>query len=292
MTSKAPGVKQRFGTDSESRLVILRVSVVLLTRTMSAYAIVDSHVHLYPHAEVSSLAWCNEQHPLYGQYSIDEYLRATRDLSDVAHSTHNLQGFVFIETDRKSSLETESGWEEPLRELDWIKRIADGAPRPGEGHSPQHAPLCLGIVPWAPLPSGSEVMSTYVQKAADQLDSTWRLVKGFRYLVQDKPAGTMLTDPFIDSLKWLGRNGYAFDLGVDARSGGLWQLREAVEMIRKAHEGEPESKKVTIVISTDLIFITCVTTVLMSRRPHVQARYAQSRQGWQPHGRSFPRLEP
>ncbi len=218
---------------------------------MSAYAVVDSHIHLYPHAEVSSLAWCNEQHPLYGQYSIDEYLRATRELSDVANSTHNLQGFIFIETDRKSSLETENGWEGPLRELDWIKRVADGAPRPGEGHSPQHARLCLGIVPWAPLPSGSDAMSTYVQKAADRLGSTWRLVKGFRYLVQNKPAGTMLTEPFIDSLKWMGRNGYAFDLGVDARSGGLWQLREAVEMIRKAHEGEPEGRRVTIVISTD-----------------------------------------
>lgn len=218
---------------------------------MSAYAIVDSHIHLYPRAEVSSLAWCNEQHPLYGQYSIDEYLRATQDLSDVVRSNHKLQGFIFIETDRKSSLETESGWEEPLRELDWIKRIADGTPRPGEGHSPQHARLCFGIVPWAPLPSGSEAMSKYVQKATDQLGSAWQLVKGFRYLVQDKPAGTMLTDRFIDSLKWMGQNGYAFDLGVDARSGGFWQLKEAVEMIGKAHDGVPETERVIIVISTD-----------------------------------------
>lgn len=216
---------------------------------MAVHAIVDSHIHLYPRSEVHSLAWCNEGHPLHGQHSIDEYLKATQDLSHV--SAQQLQGFIFVETDRKSCPETEAGWDEPLHELEWIKRIADGSPRPGEGHSPQHAHLCLGIVPWAPLPSGSEAMSRYIRKAKERAGSTWQLVKGFRYLVQDKPSGTMLTSRFVDSLRWMGRNHYAFDLGVDARSGGLWQLREAVEMIGKAHEGLPEQEKATIVISTD-----------------------------------------
>lgn len=92
-------------------------------------------------------------------------------------------------------------------------------------------------------------MARYVDRAKSRAGSTWQLVKGFRYLVQDKPAGTMLSDGFIDSLRWMGRNGYAFDLGVDARSGGLWQLTEAVEMIERAHKAVAEEDKVAVVIS-------------------------------------------
>ncbi|KAI4173765.1 MAG: hypothetical protein LQ343_002768 [Gyalolechia ehrenbergii] len=214
---------------------------------MSPHDIVDSHIHLYPRNELQSLVWCKEGHPLHDQYSVQEYLEASKELRRV--SDQRLRGFVFIETDRKSSVETEAGWEEPLRELDWIKRIADGTPRSGEGHGPQHAHLCLGIVLWAPLPSGSEAMSRYVARAKDRAGSTWQLVKGFRYLVQDKLPGTMLSNGLIDSLKWMGRNGYAFDLGVDARSGGSWQLPEAVEMIEKAHDEASEENKVVVVIS-------------------------------------------
>ena len=214
---------------------------------MSSHSVVDSHIHLYPRTELSSLAWCKEGHPLHGQYSIKEYLEATDDLCKA--SNQKLRGFVFVETDRKSSLESEVGWEEPLRELDWIKRIADGTPRTGEGHEPQHANLCLGIVLWAPLPLGSEAVSRYLGRAKDRAGSTWQLVKGLRYLVQNKPPGTMLSDKFIDALRWMGRNGLAFDLGVDVRSGGLWQLTEAIEMIRRAHQGLPEQEKVTVVTS-------------------------------------------
>jgi hypothetical protein len=59
----------------------------------------------------------------------------------------------------------------------------------------------------------------------------WGRIRGVRYLVQDKVAGTMLGDGFVEGLRWLGREGFVFDLGVDARSGGLGQLREAVEML-------------------------------------------------------------
>ncbi|KAL8943166.1 MAG: hypothetical protein Q9216_001220 [Gyalolechia sp. 2 TL-2023] len=209
--------------------------------------IVDSHIHLYPRNQLQSLAWCHEGHPLHDQYSVEEYLEASRELRNVADQ--RLRGFVFIETDRKPSSETEAGWEEPLRELDWIKRVADGTPRSGEGHDLQHAHLCLGIVLWAPVPSGSEVMSRYVNRAKDRAGNTWQLVKGFRYLVQDKPPGVMMSNGFIDSLRWMGCNGYTFDLGVDARSGGLWQLSEAVGMIERAHGGVSEENKVVVVIN-------------------------------------------
>lgn len=77
----------------------------------------------------------------------------------------------------------------------------------------------------------------------------WGKVRGVRYLVQDKVAGTMLEGEFVEGLRWLGREGLVFDLGVDARSGGLGQLREAVEMMGLAYRGLEGDRAVTIVIS-------------------------------------------
>ncbi|KAI4269491.1 MAG: hypothetical protein LQ337_007246 [Flavoplaca oasis] len=209
--------------------------------------IVDSHVHLYPGAEAESLAWCTEGHPLYSQHSVEDYLEATKDLKTVY--SHKLRGFIFVETDRKSHTETETGWKEPLRELEWIRRVVDGKPRSGEGHTSQHAQLCLGVVLWGPLPSGPDVMQRYLNRVQGRAGSMFSLVNGFRYLVQDKPRGTMLDGNFIASLRWMGQSGFAFDLGIDTRSGGIWQLEEAAAMIEKAHDGVPDYQKVKIVIS-------------------------------------------
>lgn len=137
----------------------------------------------------------------------------------------------------------------PLMEVDWLKRIALGTPREGEGHTEGHKKLCLAIIPWAPLPNGADVLERYVEEVEKHAEGSFPKIKGFRYLVQNKPKGTMLQDEFIDGLKWLGRKGFVFDLGVDHHSGGKWQLEEAVEMIEKAHEGVDENDKVTIIIS-------------------------------------------
>lgn len=110
--------------------------------------------------------------------------------------------------------------------------------------------LCLGIVPWAPVPGGLDVLSAYMDKVKERTRTAkvWRKIRGVRYLVQDKPAGVMLEAGFVESLRWLGREGLTFDLGVDARQCGLGQLREAVEMMERVYRGV-ESSEVTIVIS-------------------------------------------
>lgn len=54
------------------------------------------------------------------------------------------------------------------------------------------------------------------------------MLKGFRYLIQDKPKGTILKKEFVDSMEWVWRKGLAVEIGVDVRSGGIWQLEEAV----------------------------------------------------------------
>lgn len=208
--------------------------------------IIDSHIHLYPESEVDSLSWCSPSNPLYGQRSIAEYKEASK-------SAPSLLGFIFVETDRKNDLETGkaygSGWEAPLQEVSWLKRIALGQPKDGEGHTADDKKLCLGIIPWAPLPSGAEVMEKYLDKVKEEAGDAWPKVKGFRYLLQDKPNGTMLAEDFIDSLKLLGRRGFAFEVGIDQHKRGKKQLDEVVEMIDRAHDGIEEDKKVTFILS-------------------------------------------
>ncbi|KAH9883266.1 amidohydrolase 2 [Xylariomycetidae sp. FL2044] len=212
---------------------------------MADIPIIDAHIHLYPEAEVSSLAWCTPDHPLAKQHSIEEYRAAT--------SGSAVDGFIFVETDRKNDLEAGlrdgSGWKDPLAEVAWLKRIATGQPEPGQGHAPRDASLCKAYIPWAPLPSGAEAMERYIDLARREAGDSWPKVRGFRYLLQDKPNGTMLQDGFIESLRLLGRRGLVFDLGVDQHRRGRVQLEEVVEMIDRAHEGVPEDQKVVFIIN-------------------------------------------
>ena len=213
---------------------------------LSDVPIIDSHIHLYPASELPTLAWCSPDSPLAGQRSVEEYRAAA------AGSPATLRGFVFLETDRKNdeaAPDPATGWKYPLMEVEWLRRIATGQPRDGEGHAAEDAALCLGIVPWAPMPAGAETLEKYIAAVRETAGPAWDKVKGFRYLVQDKPNGVMLKDPFIESLKLLGRQGLVFDTGVDQHRRGRIQLEECVEMIDRAHEDVPEEHKVKFIIS-------------------------------------------
>lgn len=233
--------------------------------------IIDSHIHLYPTSALDTLAWCPPSHPLHAQHSIDQYLASTSP--SLSSSTPNpdpsLHGFIFIEADRKSSLhptspssstpnqeDQTSGWTHPLSELTFASRIRHGTPLPNESHfhSRTQAPLLLGIVPWAPIPLGAAGMTSYVSRARATVGAeAWGLVKGFRYLVQDKRRGTMGMEGFVEGVRWCGREGFVFELGVDVRGGGLWQLEEGVGFLGRVYaglEGGREGERVVVVIGT------------------------------------------
>lgn len=213
--------------------------------------IIDSHIHLYPSSELTTLTWNTPGHPLWKQTSIAEYRQATASSHDI------LKGFIFLETDRKndeSDPTPDGGWKHPLQEVSWLARIASGKPRDGEGHEEKDKDLCLGIIPWAPVPAGPEVLERYIEAVKEAAtrdgdESVWKRVKGFRYLLQDKPDGRMLEDNFIEGLKLLGRKGLVFDVGVDQHRRGRLQLEQAVEMIERAHEGVKSEEKVTFILS-------------------------------------------
>lgn len=210
---------------------------------MSKFQIIDSHIHLFPASHLETLSWHSEANPLGAQHSVSEYRQAI---------SPQARGFIFLETDRISSL-SPNDWNHALDEVSFLARIALGTPVPGEGHSPEDKDLCLGIVPWAPVPAGADAVARYLDLVRERSGAAWKAVKGVRYLVQDKPAGTMVEDGFVDALRYLGRQGLTFDLGVDARSGGLGQLREAVEMMKKVNDEESDGG--TIIISLCLLLL-------------------------------------
>jgi L-rhamnono-1,4-lactonase len=226
------------------------------------YPIIDSHIHLYPSSEISQLAWNTDtSSPLHAQQSIAEYKTATS-------TPKNLEGFIFLETDRINDLSAgESGWEFPLKEIDFLARIINEEPRDGEGHSKGDGQKCLGIVPWAPIPSGEEAMKRYVEIGKERVgEKVWGRVKGFRYLVQDKPRGTLLGEGFVEALRWMGREGYVFDLGVDQHRGGKWQLEEALECIGKAREEVKEGDVVKVVVSELFLLILFLDVWLLAEK--------------------------
>jgi L-rhamnono-1,4-lactonase len=214
---------------------------------MASIPIIDSHIHLYPESELETLAWCTPESPLAKQHSLEEYKAA------IASSPAPVKGFIFLETDRKVDLEAGakdgSGWKYPLMEVEWVKRIALGQPRDGEGHTKEDAGLCAAYIPWAPLPSGPQAMEKYIELVKEAAGDSYSKVRGFRYLLQDKPDKTCLSDDFIESLKLMGRQGLVFDVGVNQHDRGRIQLEETVEMIDRAHEGVPEDEKVKFILS-------------------------------------------
>ncbi|KAL2157375.1 hypothetical protein VTH06DRAFT_6193 [Thermothelomyces fergusii] len=212
--------------------------------------IIDSHIHLYPSSELTSLAWCTPDHPLAGQRSVSEYLAATAAAGsggDEGSEGVALAGFVVVEADRKN--DGSRDWAGPLGEVAWMRRLVTGQARAGEGHGPGDGRLCLGLVPWAPVPSGPAVLERYLAEAeAAAGPETWARVKGFRYLLQDKPDGTALDDGFVEGLRLLGRKGFVFEVTVDQHGRGKAQLEQAFEMINRAHEGVAEEDKVVFIL--------------------------------------------
>ncbi|KAH6845048.1 hypothetical protein B0I37DRAFT_174762 [Chaetomium sp. MPI-CAGE-AT-0009] len=208
--------------------------------------IIDSHIHLFPASEAASLAWWTPTHALAAQQSVAEFRAATATAT--AGGAANLRGFVFVEADRRN--DESRDWAGPLQEVALMRRVATGAPRAGEGHAPEDAPLCLGLVPWAPLVLGPEELGRYLERAEEEAGpEAWAKVKGFRYLLQDKENGTALGEGFIEGLKVLGRKGFVFDVGVDQHRRGRVQLEEVVELIDRAHEGVEEEEKVVFVLN-------------------------------------------
>lgn len=220
--------------------------------------ILDSHVHLWPASAANPQAhkWMVEGAHLTRQFLVDDYLAAANSLKarDV-----NVSGFIYVETDRvvgeydPERPEVETWATEPLREIALLRRIVEGEPEAGQTSNGSHADLLKGIVAWAPCDKGFVNFLHYLNAAAETArPETWSRIKGFRFLVQgmrDEEDFRQLPElpSFTEILRYMGMQGYSFDVGVDQRQGGVWQLEGFADVVEAVHRWiAPEDQTVFI----------------------------------------------
>jgi L-rhamnono-1,4-lactonase len=242
---------------------------------MAPQIILDSHIHLWPQNAASSTShgWMEPGQHLTRQYSIEDYIAAFSPKPEPPVSAESkevdVKGFVYIETDRvvkEDKGEDVLSWAaEPLREIAFLRRIVEGTPEEGEtGFSSSHSGLLKGIVAWAPLDRGIVGFQQYLAAAREVAgEETWKRIRGCRYLLQgirDREEFEKLAEgkEFVDLLRLLGEEGWSFDVGVDQRSGGIWQLFSFAEVVGKVHDGVSSRDQTVFILSEFLPMISFV----------------------------------
>ncbi|CAK7267503.1 L-rhamnono-gamma-lactonase [Sporothrix epigloea] len=227
--------------------------------------IVDAHVHLWDADAIDGLSWLKPGDHLYRQSTVRDYVNAVNNQPDSEggeeeNSDKDGQeklpppgprvGYIFIECDRKNG--NGEDWTGALDEVAYLRRVVEAEAEAATSASSTQA-RCLAIVPWAPIPSGPEVLARYLEQVEETAGPiVWPRIRGFRYLVGHQPHGTMLTDEFVESLRLLGRRGFSFDLGIDQHRRGRTQMAETVALVEKLHgpaSGTPENEKVVLIIN-------------------------------------------
>jgi L-rhamnono-1,4-lactonase len=219
--------------------------------------LLDSHIHVWSHSHLETLAWQSADHPLHFQYSINEYVQAIR-ANTIPFD--DFRGFIFVEADRKFSFDP-LDWTQPVNEFKYALSIYRG--EDGEGYA-NNTSLLRALVAWGPVPLGAEGMTKYTAELRSlcSSDSELRgLLKGFRYLIQNKPLRTCTDEKFVDGVRWCGDNGYLFELGVDFQNRGTAQLNEAVQLVRRA--------------PNTVFIIGMPLAISLNCRPYGKTRFAQ-----------------
>lgn len=197
------------------------------------------------------------------------------------------QGFIYVETDRRlpsaepsisdsntseSEIrkELESWVKEPLDELRFLRRMAEGTPDEGDGFWGQEEwGRMFGCVIYAPFHLEPRVFDVYMTVAKEVAgEKLWSKVVGFRYLLQGKGEGAvskMLQErggwwtSNLCSLKALQgtSEAWCFDVGVDTHRDGVEPMEAVAGLIKRirAHEDREDAsgKRVKFVLSKFLL---------------------------------------
>jgi L-rhamnono-1,4-lactonase len=207
--------------------------------------ILDSHVHLWASWAANSEhhTWMTPGSHLASQYSMAQYRNVTSALE-----THRVVGFVHVETDCRieSPLGVPAAADKQrpevyaLRSIDemrFLRRLVEGSPAPGDGFAASDGDLLKGIVAWAPMDRGADAFRAYVAAAREAAGAeTWERVRGFRFLLQGmgRPElRALVHDKRVHEVLGSFGEKWCFDIGVDQRQGGMWQLEMAEELIRR-----------------------------------------------------------
>lgn len=218
---------------------------------MPAHPILDSHIHLWPasSADENGHRWMTPSFILSKQHILSDYTSAS--------SSTPPTGVVYVETDRRledpnPSSDIETWAAQPIQELLFLRSIVQGE------YGTEASDLLQGIVPWAPLHQGKRVFEQWVSLAEQTMGTqTWKRVKGFRFLLQaitDRAEfeALVLSHDFISILKSFHQPGreFNFDLGVDQRSGGVWQLEVFAKVLEQVYRDVPEDQRTVFILST------------------------------------------
>ncbi|KAF2090938.1 hypothetical protein K490DRAFT_62269 [Saccharata proteae CBS 121410] len=213
---------------------------------MAPTRILDSHIHLWAPsaANPSSHAWMTPGSHLCAPHTISAYKSAIC----LRQPRPPVSGAVYIETDRRLDEAAEDVLDraaEPLKEIASLRDVVEG-----DGKA-----LLWGIVPWAPLDAGIDAFRRYLLEAERIAGpEAWRRVGGFRYLLQgirDEAGFRAL----VESEDWVGClrecmvRGWCFDLGVDMRGVGVWQVERAVEMVERVNGDVGEEEGLVVVLN-------------------------------------------
>ncbi|KAF4548720.1 Amidohydrolase-like protein 5 [Elsinoe fawcettii] len=205
-------------------------------------SIIDSHIHLWPDsaANAHGHAWMGVVTQLAKQHVLSDYRKAA---GQDRTPEHKVEGVVYVETDRRYEADKSKPLEVwakgPLDEIKFLRSIVEGNP------SETHSELLKGIVAWAPLDRGPEVFEQWLDLAKEAAgEKTWDRIKGFRFLLQaitEQKAFEELvhSQSFLDTLLAFRSGGrdLVFDVGVDAHSGGIWQLQAWAKVLEQVNGG-------------------------------------------------------
>ncbi|KAM0755744.1 amidohydrolase 2 [Meredithblackwellia eburnea MCA 4105] len=231
-------------------------------------SLIDTHIHLFTQSQLDkeNVVWPRElpqDHQLNQPHELGFYKQVT-DAANQRGLTVRSEGFVYVQAEAKHDDTdqdgTKGGWDSAIDEVDSVCQAALSVT----------PPKLLALVPWAPVHHGAKALEAFVARIntlpsllsfsladtslqeAHQLTTGARAnkVRGFRYLLQDSPAGFALQDEFIEGLKWLGEHGYTFDMTLDAGPNQLGPsvLEEAIEVISKVQQGQEEGKETKFIL--------------------------------------------
>ncbi|KAH9831894.1 Amidohydrolase [Teratosphaeria destructans] len=215
---------------------------------------IDSHIHLWP-AETSNEnghSWMTPGMTLAKPHLLEHYYKASQE--DQSHDSDvEVEGVVYVETDVRydapGSADLATWAKGPLDEILFVRRVIEGH------YGVRDNNMLLAVVAWAPMDQPTEVLEQYLELAKDMAGPiAWPRLKGFRFLLQAIAKQSafekfVFSNHFIGNLKLLGRRGFSFDIGVDQRSGGNWQLEAIPKVVQLAHDGvDVEREKVVFIV--------------------------------------------
>ncbi len=201
--------------------------------------VIDSHMYLLvSDFDVLGIG-IGQYDVLREEYSVDKYCDAIAQ-----QAGGNVIGFIVMEPNRPACImgphKECAGWDGPLKDVSFFSRVALGTPlSSGQGHTAKDANLCLGIVPWVPLPGGKDTVKQYLKLAKKNAGDAWSRVKGFSYVLEFKEAGKASSCHSVEALEYLGRKGYPLDVQIDIRQDGCKHGKDIINLLYKLYGGLP-----------------------------------------------------